>query len=234
MTKDIIDRFKGYNLYNSDDYKYIWDNAIIVLDTNILLNFYRYSKNTRNELFKVFNNYKNRIWIPYQVLKEYYKNRDNVIEESQKYIFNLEDSINRKLDEIINEIKKYSKKIESTDKLNDKINNYKDEISKLFNDIKSKDNSNDNSYSIEEKILKLIGNRYEEPFEYSDIEDVIKEGNNRIVNELPPGYKDNDKSDRFGSYAVNGDYIIFDSIVKYSSKNNKDIILVTDDNKEDI
>ena len=46
----------------------LWENAIFVFDTNVLLNLYRYSAKTRNSLLDAFESFKDRIWIPYQVL----------------------------------------------------------------------------------------------------------------------------------------------------------------------
>ena len=36
---------------NEDEKKQLWGSAIFVFDTNVLLNLYRYSDNTRNQLF---------------------------------------------------------------------------------------------------------------------------------------------------------------------------------------
>ena len=91
MTKkNMREAFKGLNLYSKETYEDIWENATIVLDTNILLNLFRYSKDTRKEFFTVLNSYKSRLWLPYQVIREYYKNRDKVIKDSTKEIVQLE------------------------------------------------------------------------------------------------------------------------------------------------
>lgn len=45
----------------------VWQNGVIVFDTNVLLNLYRYNEETRNELLKLMKSYQNRLWMPYQV-----------------------------------------------------------------------------------------------------------------------------------------------------------------------
>lgn len=55
--KSMIELFKGYTNYSEDEYKRIWESAIIVVDTNILLNFYRYSEDTKKEHISVFRFY---------------------------------------------------------------------------------------------------------------------------------------------------------------------------------
>ena len=64
----------------------LWENAIFVFDTNVLLNLYRYSAKTRNSLLDAFESFKDRIWIPYQVAYEYMNKRCEVIYETvQRY-----------------------------------------------------------------------------------------------------------------------------------------------------
>lgn len=86
MKETMREMFKGYVDYQEQEYKFIWENALIVFDTNILLNFYRYSKETRKTMFEILDNLKKRLWIPYQVAHEFYKNRVNVIINAQKKI----------------------------------------------------------------------------------------------------------------------------------------------------
>ena len=64
----------------------LWEKAIFVFDTNVLLNLYRYSAKTRNSLLMAFESFKGRIWIPYHVAYEYMRRRCEVIYETvQRY-----------------------------------------------------------------------------------------------------------------------------------------------------
>lgn len=76
--------FKGYTNYTIEEYKNVWENGLIVVDTNVLLNLYRYSDDTRKKMLDIFGQLKKRLWIPYQVGYEFYKNKDNVIAEACK------------------------------------------------------------------------------------------------------------------------------------------------------
>ena len=60
---------------SADEIDAIWKGAIIVLDTNILLNLYRYSEETRDDVLSVMEKMKDRLWMPYQVGLEYFNNR---------------------------------------------------------------------------------------------------------------------------------------------------------------
>lgn len=64
----------------------LWEKAVFVFDTNVLLNLYRYSAKTRNSLLNAFESFTGRIWIPYQVACEYMRKRCEVIYETvQRY-----------------------------------------------------------------------------------------------------------------------------------------------------
>ena len=41
------DIFKGYYRPSDDEFKKMWEEGIFVFDTNVLLNFYRYKKETK-------------------------------------------------------------------------------------------------------------------------------------------------------------------------------------------
>jgi len=63
--------------------KGLLNTATLVFDTNVLLNIYRCSKSTRDVLLEIMNSFKDRLWIPYQVAKEFMSNRPEVIIETK-------------------------------------------------------------------------------------------------------------------------------------------------------
>ena len=73
--------FKSFYKLNKDEYKTLWQDAIFIFDTNILLNLYRYQSSTRDELLKVIEQLTSRIWIPNHVALEFQRNRLHVIAE---------------------------------------------------------------------------------------------------------------------------------------------------------
>ncbi|MCW0484569.1 PIN-like domain-containing protein [Gaoshiqia sediminis] len=67
-------------------------------------------------------------------------------------------------------------------------------------------------------------------FNYTDLIEIIKEGEFRYKNEIPPGYEDFDEKTGFQKY---GDLIFWKQILKFSEEQKKPVILVTNDNKKD-
>ncbi len=60
---------------SEDENKELWKEAIFVFDTNCLLDPYRVAHTSCDELLKVFEHIKDRIWLPDQVHQEFHKRR---------------------------------------------------------------------------------------------------------------------------------------------------------------
>jgi hypothetical protein len=58
-----------------ENYRRLWDDCFFVLDTNVLLNIYRYSPKLRTGLIDILTKISERIWVPHQVALEYYDNK---------------------------------------------------------------------------------------------------------------------------------------------------------------
>ena len=76
------DKFPGF--YPPADFNQLWQNATFVLDTNVLLNLYRYPKTAREQLLATFDKISNRLFVPFQAALEYQRNRLAVIQEQKK------------------------------------------------------------------------------------------------------------------------------------------------------
>lgn len=219
------EEFKGFSNYTNEEYEEIWRNAKIVVDTNILLSFYRLSKETREELYNGLRDVKERLWIPYQVAKEYFDNKVNVIKDSNTYLKKINEDITNKINSVINVIDTESeKRLKCRSELENEINKVKDKIDKILK--KEREKNNFNEGDVEQLIFELFDNVLGDKIEDKEYNQVKLEGQRRFAENLPPGYKDNEKEE-------NGDYYIFYSMIKYAQKNKCHIIFITDDTKED-
>lgn len=80
------DVFLGYHKHSEANLDGIWRECVFAVDTNVLLNIYRYDNATREDLFRVLRHLRDRVWIPYQVAREFYTNRLDVIrDQASKY-----------------------------------------------------------------------------------------------------------------------------------------------------
>jgi PIN like domain len=74
--------FDAYRTVTNDDYRSLFASGLIVLDTNVLLDLYRYHPETRQELLNVLNQLRERLWIPNQVMTEFWAGRESVLEDA--------------------------------------------------------------------------------------------------------------------------------------------------------
>lgn len=233
MMKTEIER---YNL-NFDKEKEIWNNAIFVFDSSALLNFYEYSEETRKNIFDTtFKVLKDRLWIPFHVNFEYLKNRETTLKKPTKLYYDLKDNYLKNIGEQLNQIINRTKKNNKHPFLNQEpIVNFqkvflefekqlKDEIDTKINEIIN--------IASKDTVLNSFKKYFQvgKEFSYSQILQIVKEGELRYKFAIPPGYKDED--DKIG-FQIFGDLIIWKQILEYAKIINRPILFITDDVKED-
>lgn len=201
----------------------LWDRATFVFDTNVLLNLYRYSSKTSTQMLKYLKILQDRTWIPYQVAEEYMKRRyDAIYDRDNKYtLFNNEKE--KFLNSVISNfrIKKDDEEYKILEKNIDSwLSNYKKNYQKI-----ETNNSND---KVLDQILIIYDNKIGDPYSKEELEKIETEGKERFEKEIPPGFKDSKKEKN--QY---GDLIVWKQIIDFSKENKKDIIFITDDQKED-
>lgn len=217
--------FLEYNLLSEQDIKSLWDNAIFVFDTNVLLNLYRYSDDTSNKFIQVILELKARIWLPFQVGLEFNKNRLTVIGDQKKHYVEFE----KKLNDIIGEIENKNRNPFFSDALFIKISSIKSEIKlEVDTKIKSYNESLKNDLLLEH-INSIFDGKVGNIFSEEELKKLYSEGEKRYKDKTPPGYCDLKKPDN----EKYGDLIIWKQIISKSKNDSVDIIFVLDDKKED-
>lgn len=190
--------FYEYYPLSDDKIKEIWDEGIIIFDTNALLNLYRYSEKLRNDFLEVLNHYKDRLWIPYQIGLEYHSNRIGVITNSNNAYKQLSDELHSKMENLVNPlIPKYKRHpYINIDDISERIKSCINEIVKDL-DKKGKDAPD---YLKNDDILNnltyLFDGKVGADFDESDLNKLYKEGRERYTNKIPPGYCDEKEKKR--------------------------------------
>lgn len=219
---------KEFLTLTDEEKEKLWKNAVFVFDTNILLSCYRFSKSLSKSILDAIESVKEQIWIPKQVAVEFAKNRYCIMLQNEEKL----EKLNKKISDIITEIKSSVSKNESA---ND--NKQSAAIKKIENALKEgvnlfKKNSimfdSSRKENIMVKILDLFKGKVGEGFDSQTLEELSKEAESRYEKKVPPGYKDKDKDEN--QY---GDFLLWKEIIGYARANKKDIIFVTEDQKED-
>lgn len=221
--KEVINEFIEPDSKEKEE---LWKKAIFVFDTNILLNLYRYSKDTRETLFGSLEYLKERIWLPYQVVYEFMTDRYKVIFET----VNRYDTLKHTSENFIKEIRE-TLRLKSEDQ---NLKSLKQDIEKWIEDRKENDLivTNPSNDDILNRILKLFEGKVGRKYKAEELNDIYKDGRERYDKLIPPGYKDDNKNSKAENRGY-GDLIIWKQILEYSQNEKKSIVFVTNDQKDD-
>jgi hypothetical protein len=232
--------FREYHYIAGTDRTKLWKDSFIVLDTNVFLDFYSYGKDTLDDYFNVLKEAKkrNQLWMPHRVGFEFFERRIGIISRQ----LNVYDSI---LNYLNNPGKTISNLTNSSGvhahlDYEDISSKYTESVKSLVGEIeKLKMNhpdhlGNDNILESLEEIYtdSLVG----EPYSPQQISELIKEGEERYAKHIPPGFRDDGKTDDENKPDSNrkyGDLIIWKQILEKAKTSNKSIIFVTNDAKDD-
>ena len=213
---------------SNTDKRQLWEKAVFIFDTNVLLNLYRYSAKTRNSLLGAFESLKERVWIPYQVAYEFMRRRCEVIYETVQRYTQFEKEIQaftQKTTDIL--------RLTPTDEEFSELNRF---LIKWLNSNKEQNLLVQNATKDEilEKILMIFNERVGSNIDESELKHIIEEGKERYAKSIPPGYRDKKKAkEELEDNNAYGDLIIWKQILKYAKDHQVGIIYVTHDQKED-
>ena len=224
--------FPGH-FFQVDENHEIWNECIFVFDANILLNLYRYSDETRELLISTLSGLKERIWIPNKVAFEYLNNRLKVFWEQQD-----------KYEKTISEINSLQQSLENSRQHPFISKEVLSELNTSFDKAKSELGDNKSAHAerltndkIKERIAEIFENKVGPPDLEAEILELIEEGKQRYKSKIPPGYsdakKDTDEDSPQGKARPYSDLIIWKNIIKKGKQENRPIIFITGDAKED-
>ena len=225
ILTDMKNTFFEYNPLSNEIIDKLWENAVFVFDTNILLNLYRYSEETSDKFLETITGFKDRVWLPYQVGFEFNRNRLTVISDQRK----LYDDFEKRINDIINEIDNKNRNPFFSVSVFEKLLSIKGDIkNEIDNKIKAYQESLITD-SLLDKINAVFEGKVGNCFKPEELKKIYIDGEKRYIDKIPPGYCDSKKpeNERYG------DLIIWKQIISKSKDSKIDVIFVLDDRKED-
>lgn len=250
--------FPGHFALTDDECSSLWDSALIVPDTNVLLNLYRYTPKTSDEFMSVLSDFSSALWLPFRVAEEFFDRRASVISGQAKKI----DDVLKKLESVHEELNPKGQHplldlslSESFTEIKEKVCIQLKEGYKKQRDLIVKD-------SILLRVASLFQDEKVGPdYDGERIKSLLRDGAARYKEKIPPGYKDADKGGGSGHHVKAGknpsssisndgepkapelslaercrpygDFIIWTQLIDKASEAKKNIIFITADAKED-
>lgn len=234
-------QFLGYYKRTDEELRTIWEDGIFVLDTNVLLNLYRYSEGTREELLQVLRGVRNRLWLPHQVADEFLRNRQAVIRDRKnaysavkRSLSNARNDVKNKMGEMhtdpgIIEAKDLLKKVEESF---GKLIGEAEELEKgaAIQSIQETNSPEDDE--IWQAVGEIFDGRIGEGLPPGRKQEVLEMGPRRYESRIPPGFKDQDDKSKPSDRQF-GDLILWFETIEEARTTGNPVLLVTDDRKED-
>lgn len=227
--------FCGYHKPTQDDFKHLWDNAIISFDTNILLHLYRYSDSTTKHLLDILKKLKDRAWLTHQCVKEFYSNRLKVILDMQSKYEEISSLGKTTLTKLSSEISEKANLHPLIDK-----EEFASLLSKFEKDFLAKVEDAQRkhpNYLERDPILKTLFTTFEgrvgAHYDDATLKQIFKEGEDRYAKEIPPGYMDSRGPNKKTGDDQYGDLVLWKQLIDLSKTHKKPLIFATDDTKAD-
>lgn len=217
-------KFPHYYRISQEDLLDKFDDCIFVFDACVLLDIFRLKRDLVDKIFNVIEHYKDKIRIPYHAASEYFKNINTVLTAQIEKIKKSQEAF----DEFTGSFQAQRNYPYITDKASKLLTRLEKQINEDFTE---------QIHYIEDQLIHggnqkrmsiLLDGKVLEPFSSEDIADIEKEGAERYANKIPPGWKDAPKNgNRYG------DLINWKEILRFAKQNNKSIIFVSNDVKDD-
>jgi hypothetical protein len=223
--------FPGWYAKTPEDLKALWERAIFVPDTNILLHLIRHSANIRAQLTAVFERKKDALWIPYQVGAEFQRRRLDVQQHALDAYDRLGEEITASVNQARNKLNQYrAHPVIDIERELSALDVYLSDFEKRMAADRSKHPTDELAASFH-RVTELFAGRVGAKPTEERLAAIRKEGEERYAKKIPPGFEDAkkgaDAGDKFG------DLIIWKEMIEKAKAEKRPIIFVTDDGKSD-
>lgn len=208
----------------------------VTYDTSVLLDLYRLSPNTRQEVLELYSKIGDKFghFIAHHVALEFSKNKNRVKNDSEEKLVDLRGKFNTFKKSLIgvSEVGGFSTPIYDLAKELNPI------MQKIENVLSRKIGSKRQFEKLYDDVAALFFGEISDPFSEDELLGIIKEGDMRFAAGISPGFKDSSKPDFINFYgfpvdAKYGDLIIWKQLIDFSSKNNSNLIFISSDQKAD-
>lgn len=225
------DKFPGWYPKSSAETAALWDSAIFVPDANVLLHCLRHPSAIREELLRLFDALRESLWIPYQVGLEFHRNRLDVefgAQDTYDVLLRDQESALEKASERLRQVRAHptidvSKELAA-------LNRFLEEFRTRMRAARALHPTKEIAEAID-SLTKLFDGRIGEKWSAERLASIKREGEERYAKKIPPGYKDSKKES--GEFDKYGDLIIWKDMIDKAKLEDRPIIFISDDAKED-
>lgn len=215
-----------------DPAELVTGDALVVVDTNVLLGLYRLSPGARADTLASLRAVKDRLWLPHQVSVEFWANVEAVRAElpgAYGKLLTAVDDLTKRKD--FGDGRRHQESREAVaGAVNEAAAALKAQLQKLRTDDPAIVNPDDDPILAE--LTELFDGRVGEAPPLATTRARVEDFKTfRAPNLIPPGYKDANTKGTAQRGA--GDYLLWAQLLDHAAKTGRPVLLVTDDVKDD-
>ncbi|WP_163508975.1 PIN-like domain-containing protein [Fodinicola acaciae] len=235
--RGLFDGYEAYQTPTDADFRKVLINGIVVVDTNVLLNLYRYNLQARDDYLAVLMKLKPNLWIPAQVVQEFWKNREAILMDPRKTSETVR-LLGEQRGKALVQIRQWAKLVSLSragladltrvlDDAFEAVTASVEEHEKNEFEVFVKDTNQD---TILARLARILHHQVGPEFDEDELARLTMEGTRRIEAEIPPGFADVRKKGVDGAL---GDFFVWEQILRQAESRRLDILFVTADSKPD-
>ncbi len=237
----LYDGFLAYRTPSDTEIRDVLRTALVAFDTNVLLNLYRYSEEARASVVEVMQALGDRLWLPFQVLEEFWRNRERALGDPMGQVrtssAELEKLRNAAVEQLRIWVNRAALSPEETKEVEELLGKAFEEGQRLLNGLIDENAIQRARNTEHDPVLAqldpVLAGRVGAPMNPSEYAEAVKEGQRRAAAGEPPGFADVAKSDR-GGEGASGDYLVWEQVLREASTRGcQAVVLVTGDVKRD-
>jgi hypothetical protein len=217
--------FPGYYRPTAEECAAKFKECVFSFDANALLNLYRFTSASRDNLVSILAGVKDRVWLSHQAALEYHRNRVTVITDWKIYD-ELNESLEKQIKALNNQSKTASFLVHSIIEPIRKAH----EVAKAALEMKKAEHPDFlKTDPILDSLTRLFDGKVGKPYDGDEEKKKLSEAKRRFDDQIPPGYL-NGKKDSNKKY---GDIILWFQLLDFAKSDSRPLVFITDDAKDD-
>ena len=184
--------FEGYRTPKGDDYGRVLTHGLVVIDTNVLLNLYRYRPEARSDLLSVLAKLGDRLWVPHQVLVEFWRNRESAIRDPEDSAEETIEALDTHVNAAIKALRTWANRVaapqervtELIEELRQAFGSAKDVINESVDPDELNERRDTNRDALLQDLATLVNGRVGPPFGPEEHETAAAEGLRRLESRI--------------------------------------------------
>lgn len=226
--------FAGFKIATPDELDTALREAVVAVDANVLLDLYRFRPRTSQDLIKTLKGLGDRLVVPHQAIREFWRHRQRSPGSPRGATKTATEALVKSGRSMRDALDTWAKAV-GVDKrelshLETRVDDFIDELKGEIQAVLQESDAKRSVDSILKQLEMLLAGRITSPLDSEELTQCIAEAKRRIDAEEPPGFKDANKDDSDGAA---GDYLVWYQATRYAKEQDRDLLIVTRDEKED-